>query len=73
MVVARGELGELVRREDRDGVFGCAEAETGGVARDLAGVDVVLGFGAEEEAVVTEDGVGGDGRTLESQRERIIT
>lgn len=64
VVVRRGVILELVRGEERDGVLGRAEPETGGVLVDLARGDVVAGLTAEEEAVVSNDRVCGYGRAL---------
>lgn len=64
MVVARAVAAEALAGEQGDGVFWCAEAEPRRVLGDLAGADVVRRLCAEEETVVTEDGVSSESRAL---------
>ena len=67
VVVARRERVEVVQPVQGDAVLGRVVPERGGVPRDVAPGDVVRGFGADEEAVATEDGVGGEGWSLSEQ------
>jgi hypothetical protein len=49
---------------DGHGVLGGRVADGGGVAVELAGLDVVRRLTTDEEAVVADDGVGGEGGAL---------
>ena len=66
VVVARGVFLEAVASNEGDGVLRSAEAETSCVAGDLGLGDVVGGFSTEEEAVMAENGISGEGGALEN-------
>jgi len=66
LVVVRGREGrEVAETVEGDGVLGGGVAEGSGVAGEGTGLDVVRGLGTDEEAVVADNGVSGEGRTLE--------
>jgi hypothetical protein len=66
VVVARGVLLEAVACKESDGVLGGAEAETSSVAGDLSLGDIVGSLSTEEEAVMAENGISGEGGALEN-------
>lgn len=49
---------------DGNGVLGGVEADSGGVAGDLAFGDVVGGLSTDEETVTAEDSIGSEGGAL---------
>lgn len=64
VIVARGECLEVIEAVDGDGVLGSVEADSGGVASNVAFGDVVCGFCSDEEAFAAEDGIGRECRAL---------
>lgn len=70
VVVRGGEGVEVIDAVNGDSVFGCVVANGGGVAGDLASGNVVGGLSTEEESVTAENGVSGEGRALESPKNK---
>ena len=65
VVVAGAEGGEVAKTVKGHGVLRGGEADGTGVSGDGASGDVVRGLGTDEETVPADDGVGGEGGTLE--------
>lgn len=64
-VVVRGREGrEVLERVEGDGVLGSRVADGGGVAAEGTGLDVVRSLTTDEEAVVADNGVSGEGGAL---------
>ena len=73
VVIARRELRELVRREERNGVLRRAVPDTSGVTGNPACTHVVLRLTAEQEAVPAEDSVRSERWTLRNKKGVSIT
>lgn len=65
VVVRGGEGGEVAETVEGDGVLGGRVAKSTSVAGDGTGLDVVRALGTDKEAVVANNGVGGEGGALE--------
>jgi hypothetical protein len=70
VIVARGEGVEVVKTVQGDGVLRGIVADGSGVAGNLSLSDVVSGLRTEEEAIPTEDGVGGECGALNAKLNR---
>ena len=64
MIVARRVFGEILSRENSDGVFGCAVSNASSVFGDLSRRDVVRCLSSDEETIVSNDSVGSESRAL---------
>ena len=73
MVIARRELRELVRREERNGVLRRAVPDASGVTGNPACAHVVLRLTTEQEAVPAEDSVRSERWTLRNKKGVSIT
>jgi hypothetical protein len=67
VVVARGEGVEVIETVNGQGVLRGIIAESSGVAGNFALGNIVGSLGTKEEAITTEDGVCGEGGTLDTK------
>ena len=73
MVVARSEGRQVAETMESDSVLGRAEADSTGVAGNLAFGDVVRGLSTDEETIAAENGISGEGRALIVTKNRLIS
>ena len=66
LVVRGGEDLEVVEGVDGNRILGRVEADSGGVAGDLAFGDVVGGLSTNEETVTAENSIGSEGGALQA-------
>ena len=64
MVVARAKGREIAETMEGHCVFGCRESDGSGISGDGSGGDIVGSLGTDEEAITSDNSVGGKGGAL---------
>jgi hypothetical protein len=73
VIIARSKGAQVGETVESDGILGRRETDGSGVLGDAGLGDVVRCFGTDEEAITTEDGVGGKCGTLFFNEKSIST